>query len=291
MKPQVEIVKLTPELAASYLERNTHNRNLRAAKVEEFAGAMARGEWEPYNGTTLVFSDQGELLDGQHRCAAVVASGHTLDPTLVLWGADTDAQLTIDSGTKRSLSDHLKLRGETDTANLASALRLLYRYLDRQDVRAVGGVMETPHQLLAVLDGHAGVRASLAAIRGADMEVQGLPRSAATMLHYLFTGVDRLDAEQFFKSLASGANLDENDPVLVLRRRLLKNKLAVGTAKARTPVVIAWTIKAWNRWRAGDKIEYLTWKSGGSRAEDFPLIDGYEDAWSDVRPDDEPIAA
>lgn len=73
--PSYYAIDVTPEMAAAWLECNTHNRTMNERSVATYAGAMARGEWRE-NGETITFSRPPRvLLDGQKRLLAVVRSG------------------------------------------------------------------------------------------------------------------------------------------------------------------------------------------------------------------------
>ena len=76
-----EIIDLTPEKAAAILRKNNRNRPLRERYAKRLASAMTRGEWK-FNGDTIVVANSGELLQGQHRCTAVVLSGVTIKTIL-----------------------------------------------------------------------------------------------------------------------------------------------------------------------------------------------------------------
>jgi len=297
-EPRTDIVDITPELATEYLEMNTHNRQLRPKKVAEFSAAMLRTddhgtpEWK-FNGDTIVFAldddDEWYLLDGAHRLSAIVESGTTVR-SIVVFGADAGAQETIDTGTKRTLADMLRLRGEVDTANLAAALRMVYRYLARQDLRA-DMVSETAQQLIHTLNEHPGLRDSIRASSRHDSTLPDCPRSVTATLHYLCGGVDELDRDEFFRRTGLGENLTEGDPAWLLRRRFHSNKINTTTRRMQSIELAAMAIKAWNAFREGRDLRILKWNPGGSRPEPFPLIDGFHDAWGDAEIANEPVAA
>lgn len=73
------IETMTPERAATILaEKNNGNRSLRKNHVEKFVGILKRGEWKTTS-QGASFSRAGRLLNGQHRLAAIVESGITVD--------------------------------------------------------------------------------------------------------------------------------------------------------------------------------------------------------------------
>lgn len=104
------VKRITPDLAAKWLEGNTHNRNLRQSVVDKYARDMKEGHWRPTH-QGIAFDSKGVLIDGQHRLWAILQSGVTLD-LMVTEGLDMEAQEVIDGGEVRQSRDVLTLRGE-----------------------------------------------------------------------------------------------------------------------------------------------------------------------------------
>lgn len=103
--------KITPDLAHQMLSRNEGNRRLRVWWVEAMASAMSRGEWlTTHQG--VAFTAAGRLVDGQHRLAAVVKSGVSIE-ILVVRGLDETAFHVIDNGIKRTMADLTGLPSKT----------------------------------------------------------------------------------------------------------------------------------------------------------------------------------
>lgn len=267
---QVEVREIGPEEASALLlESNTHNRALNSRRVDGFAGAMARGEWE-FNGDAVRISESGVLQDGQHRLAAVVQSG-IARTFVVVSGLPDSAQETMDLGSKRSVSDVLKLRGEQNCPALAAGLRLLYWYEKRRSFRKEI-IAPSPQQLLGVLNRHPGMRESVRQARHVSSNTH-LMQSVVTACHYLFMQVDVTDATEFFARLTSGTFLAPSDPIHALRRQFTRTN-----KPGRVPLVIqgALVIKAWNLWRGGHSVTNLYWRPGGATRESFPEIDGLD---------------
>ena len=266
---EAQIEQITPALAAKMLLTNDHNRPLSRVTVRLYSEAMQRGEWDAHS--QIVIAEDGTLLDGQHRLAAVVDSGVTIS-CVVLRGAPRGAQETIDTGKKRSFANVLTLRGESNASSVAAACRIIFRIVegDMRNNKAI-----TNKQLLAVLERHPGVRdhASFAGMKA--IKRLGVPAGMLVPLRYLFSLVDDEDAVAFFDLLASGAGLEEGSPILALRRRLESTD---GWMKDRPAVTAAWFIKAWNAWRAGREMQVLRWKVGGANPEPFPAIEGLTQA-------------
>lgn len=119
-KITVDLVDLTPELAEKWLSKNTRNRNVRSAKVREFATDMRNGKWHTA-GDAIQFDWNGVMTNGQHRCQAVIDSGVTIR-VLVMRGMDPVTRTVIDTGSKRTAADALKFEGIEKNTNLLAAV-------------------------------------------------------------------------------------------------------------------------------------------------------------------------
>lgn len=111
---------ITPKLAAEYLALSVGNRTIRPDVVAILATAMAHGQFL-YNADPIRFDTEGHLIDGHHRLTACVLANVPFT-TAVARGLDPEVRTTIDIGLKRTLADHLKMRGELNTVNAAAYL-------------------------------------------------------------------------------------------------------------------------------------------------------------------------
>ena len=100
--PRTSVVLVTPELAEMFLQNNSSNRRVSHQSVRSYADTMKAGHWKlTHQG--LLIGKHNVLIDGQHRCLAVIASGVavkmlvTYDDTVL-----TPKGLPIDVGNKRS---------------------------------------------------------------------------------------------------------------------------------------------------------------------------------------------
>lgn len=104
---KTEIVNITPELAAQWLQINYFNRTLRRPVVDRFKAVIRRGEYVlTHQG--IAFSEAGTLLDGQHRLTAISESPGVCIPMLVSWGLPEQAYEATDLGLKRTDADSLR---------------------------------------------------------------------------------------------------------------------------------------------------------------------------------------
>ena len=132
---QLQFQTITPAIAAELLaNHNPSNRRLDTRHSAFLAQEMARGTFRPDNGDSIRIDVDGDILDGQHRLAAIVKTGKSVD-MLVARNVDRETFATIDTGKRRTVHDivHIDLaRGGINTPKgLTSAARLLYQYESR----------------------------------------------------------------------------------------------------------------------------------------------------------------
>lgn len=259
----ISIEKITPEKAAEMLAANLHNRPLRPRHVRTMAMDMAAGNWR-LNGEAVKFAKDGTLLDGQHRLAAIVESGATVE-IMIVTGLETADQETMDAGRKRTLADVLSLRGEENANALASAITIHWR---RKIGQITSNASPTTQQALRILDEQPGLRLSVTAVNKAARTLR-IPQGMSAALHYEMATLNSEDAEDFWSRLTTGLGLHEKHPIYVLRRKLEENAATIGRKLDRV-TIHAYVIKAWNAYREGREMAIIRWTRGGATPEPFP---------------------
>ena len=265
---KTEVVTVTPERAQQLLEQNKSNRRVSAKNLEKVEAIMSRGEWR-LNGEAIKVSTAGRVLDGQHRLMASVNTGTTFQ-TLIVYGLTDETQETMDSGKSRTLSDILSLRGYKNTHSTAAIVTAIIRSENYGLKAAVtSGTQAKPvtnQQAIHRLETEPALADLYKLVQGLGRV--GLQGKIAGLLYYKFSEIDAEDTEFFFEQLKSGAGLERNHPILALRSLLLNLKSAIGTANS--TYVTAVTIKAWNKYRAGEECVQLKFRVGGANPESFP---------------------
>lgn len=107
MKMRSELLMVSPDLAAMWLQANTNNRPVKASVVKTYAEAIKRGEWKT-SPQGISFSVSGRLLDGQHRLMAICSCGLSA-PIYVTYDVPDDAFEVLDQGARRSYADISRL--------------------------------------------------------------------------------------------------------------------------------------------------------------------------------------
>jgi hypothetical protein len=116
------IQTITPEYASSILAScNKDNRPLRHWWVENMAAAIRRGEWVTTH-QGLAFTEDGELVDGQHRLMAVKLAKMPVQ-MMVSHGVPKSAFSVLDIGAKRNIADTTGLAKKTaESARYAASI-------------------------------------------------------------------------------------------------------------------------------------------------------------------------
>lgn len=255
LESRVELI--TPSVASEWLKQNTKNRPLRQGAVADLARAIERGEWQVTH-QGIGFDEEGVLVDGQHRLAAIVKANIPVR-MMVTWGVPPDAFTVMDTGRKRNMGDVLALNNEANSTHLAAALRGLYLYQQNPDALWSGQSSMVSHdQLFMTLEKNPRLRDSvnhgMALSRSMKITI-----TAGSLGHYL-TVTTRPDVNQddWLSGLITGANLSEGDPRLTLRNTMLN--LASGKTHRRredSREHLLYYLKAWNAWLEGRKIKLL----------------------------------
>lgn len=262
-EPTFDRVLVTPELAQTWLTKNTHNRSIRKRAVADYARDMANGSWV-MNGEAIKFATDGTLLDGQHRLHAVVESGVTV-PMLVVTGLPSTAQETMDAGRKRVAADVLSLRGEANPSALASVLRRVWMWDAGNRSFSGGASAPTMADLSELLGRRPEIRRSAEIAVRVHGQFTYIPQSMIGTAHHVFSRVSVDDAVWFFARLGDGAELPVAHPVLTLRQRIMTDR----GAQKRIPEerCMAYMVRAWNACRSGRSLDRIIHAPGAQMPE------------------------
>jgi len=264
---KIELMTVTPQRATAWIEGHTDNRPLSDGHVRRIADQIKSGKWK-VNADTIKFTDDGQLIDGQHRLWAIIEANIPVD-ALVATGVDRDAFATIDTLRKvRSGADIIALSGTTRYRNvIASALTWLLRWQS-------GNIIEyrAPENKIENSDIEAAFRNHPEIVRAVEraMCLRRLANvSIMSMIYYVLAHRNMDVAERMMSTLENPAKVPLSDPFFRLRNFFTSNH-----HMRKDPVItIALAIKAANAVGRNKKIESLSWKSHGRSAEPFPTLD------------------
>lgn len=270
LTPTVEVVRVTPDLAHEILAGNTINRNVRRQWVKFLAEELTGGRWHLTNDAVMITPD-GTLMNGQHRLLAII-SAETAGDLLVIRNADIASLPALDIPTKRNLADALKLAGFTDLTVTAATVGMIFKLTDpeRQFPTALSVRYSFEPQIeFAVKHSDALQQATAVAAKVRRRLV--FPGSMVGALWFLQSDIDPDDATEFWESVTEGLRLDQNDPRFAWRRWVERERTRANH-RSTTAAKMAVSIKAWNYWRDGITIDFISWKPGGASPEPFPTL-------------------
>jgi len=261
MHTQVEIV--TPQVATTYLQKNTRNRPLNKSRVEAYSRAMQRGEWQ-FNGDPIRFSRKGVLIDGQHRLSAIVHSGVSQD-VLIIRDLPDDTFKTIDVGAKRTAGDLASLAGFKNTNVVTSGSRMFLTWRQTGSINAAAEKRPTNIQILDFLkENHIAERAASYVARSLFLK-RILTPSTACFLYLAFSTRDEGLAIGFLDELQSPTQIKWDSPVFLLRERVMQSTGA--KTKLRKHEMIAICMKAFRLWCDDKTIKQLKVATSGANSE------------------------
>lgn len=254
---------ITPALAEQWLEKNKQNRPLRDHHVVSLAKEMKEGRWM-LNGEAIVFDENGDLLDGQHRLWAAFDHGQTFQSVIVR-GVDPASFGTIDSGMKRSAGDVLAKAGVQYGTLVGAAIRLVHFYATgRRDHTIVQRMSNA--ETLELLDQYPRIKVAVELVGPSAALKAIISQTAMTAAVYFMLEDDAEATREFVEVIASGEGLKRGDARLTLRN-LLINAKGLGR-RMHHRIQFALTIKAWNAWRTGRELTSLRF----IESEDFPVF-------------------
>lgn len=263
-------VMMTPEIATLWRSSaQVRQRTKRAVVSDAYGRDMAGDRWK-FNGETIVRDRNGNLLQGQHRLEGVEKAGK---PVLLLLveGVEPEVMDTFDTGLPRYYFDMLKVAGYSNVMAVSSITRAMWQWDRGRFMMAVAGNAERPSRM--ELDEY--LRANNESIQAAAAYADRLrirvplPVSVLGTATIILNRIDSDAASEFFNSLAYGAELAEDDPILVLRNQLyryLKTRKLPSVDERR-----AMLFGTWNYWRAGERKDKIQPWRGQLTSRNYPI--------------------
>ncbi|SDJ22497.1 hypothetical protein SAMN05192558_109293 [Actinokineospora alba] len=252
-----EVIEVSPSMAKAWLKKMAPNRSISRKRVKHLANLMKMERFK-LNGETIKFDEEGWLIDGQHRLAAIVFA----DIPVVMYVAHNvprSAIVSIDMGRSRSLTDQLRVAyNYRNPGDLGTIVRMIlewnetgwisqksFRQVDPDEVhdyiRSNPDVIELPRVATGL---------------GGDLVTAIMKRNQCGFLMWLLSRVDADDAKRFMNNLVNSVADYENDPCVLLRKHLLKLRNdRYGDVKRN--IVLGLTIQNWNKWRDRQPVKLI----------------------------------
>lgn len=232
------IEKITPEIAAEYLKVNVKNyRKLQRSVMKRYAEDMKAGRWQ-MNGEPIVFDNNGMLKNGQHRLAAVILSGVTVEMT-VIRGID-ESVTAYDLNSVRTATQISNAQGVDVSKCILAGINLLFQLTD--------DCVRTPMRVVEYAQKHNDElnRAWRCMLNGANSK--NVKRGSLMLASYMMLKLGIMpfyEVQVFWKAFSSndafGTDGYEVSPALVARKMFderWKNGSCLRTQREQLDVVI-----------------------------------------------------
>ena len=126
---------ITPEFAKELMRLNVSNRPLNQKTVNWYARQMKNNQWT-VSGQTISISDKNTLIDGQHRLAAVILSGKTIQFN-VAYNVPFESFVNYDSLRTRGVLDVFAIENVANY-NRVSSIISKYNALCNNSISSAG---------------------------------------------------------------------------------------------------------------------------------------------------------
>jgi len=230
VRPTARIITISVDQARKWVENhNPHNRAVSTTTITRYATLMNRGEWmltcEP-----IMFDWNGNLLNGQHRLMAIIASGKP-QQFLVVKDLNPSIFPLIDTQHQRRGADCLSILKVKNYAHAACATQMVSQWYRMGEIGGYGSVRVNNMELVRIWQNnidtpHMNSCVTIAArAKGAFSSICML-----AAVGYLL-GPPHLKAfEKIVKDISTGEELRNGDPILALLR-----EMAAWTKERRKP--------------------------------------------------------
>ena len=209
----IKIVEVTPDMAKKFLSNARPNRNISNLTVSRYASDIKNGKWDT-NPQGIAFDVNGEMIDGSHRCLAIIKAEIPVT-MMITTGWPVTANKHIDQHYQRNASAAIQISYDADA-----------QWLAKKDN------MSTVKAVIEIVAGNTKVKPSIDAIidigesmKGEVMFVAGIPHThkkgvttaivyGAMTMYLLKNGSNdniKSKAERFLKILGGDATLGHEE--------------------------------------------------------------------------------
>lgn len=270
-----EVVTITPEMADLWwkTKRRMKNRRMKPGKIRQYSSDMLADRFPP-NNDAICFDTEGKLINGHHRLQACIKAG-TPFRSFVHYNIDPAAFITMDVSASRSMGDVLDLNSVDNASLIAPALNWWSRFHHGK----LEGSLDLTYQEELAIYKNARPAIDSAATFINELKWKHIASPPIAMFCLLvFRLHDATRADDFMRSLSTGATgNDPDNPILLLREKLRNSH----TSKYKADVIgsqmaIALIFKTWDLWLSGDKVKRLsmTKEEARKKLKGAPLLYG-----------------
>lgn len=250
LSPQPGLQTVTPVQAANLLATAAVNRTLKKQNVDYLRRQIELGRWKPTAGT-LGVNEEGQLVEGQHRCQAISEAGVPVEIEIRLI-RQSDV-LAVDTGIVRSAADLFAIRNIANPSNAAACIRMVTSVRASAGKPAINlryGNVLSNEELWEILRADPAYIAAAEVGRQLKEHTPFMTASFLAALYYMFAqAAGEEKARAFLDAVALDTETSTNALTYGLRRWLLRAE-----AQRRKPSkyhAVMLFISSWNRWLKG----------------------------------------
>ena len=220
--PTFEVVTMTPQWASQLLgQTKQKNRKFKRRHLERLTSTIQSGNWY-ITAQGIALDNQNNILDGQHRLAAVVRAEK---PIQIMLGRNLDPAIfnVVDTGATRTAGDALDILGSSKGKTVAAALKNYQLYYQYPKVKWSGNHTPAHTEVTKLYDLHKDyVENMIEEIARRRKSFRCFSESVA--LTFSLLARDKHWAEtpilNFMDAICFGANLEPEDVCLSFRNQL-----------------------------------------------------------------------
>ena len=220
--PTFEVVTMTPQWASQLLgQTKQRNRKFKRRHLERLTSTIQSGNWY-ITAQGIALDQDNNILDGQHRLAAVVRAEK---PIQIMLGRNLDPGIfnVVDTGSTRTAGDALDILGSSKGKTVAAALKNYQLYYQFPKVKWSGNHTPAHTEVTKLYDLHKDyVENMIEEISRRRKSFRCFSESVA--LTFSLLARDKHWAEtpilNFMDAICFGANLEPEDVCLSFRNQL-----------------------------------------------------------------------
>jgi hypothetical protein len=245
-------VLVTPKLAKELLLKNNANRKITDNRVNVYASDMRNGRWKENTAEFIKITDDGDILDGQHRLLAIIQAD-TCITLQIAYGVSKSVFDVLDTGKIRSSSDVFSIE-KIENSTLISTIIKSYLIISKSYKSDLNKSSVSYGLTNTIILEEYQKRPDFWQELGAFSQkcyknfAHILSPSFIGTLYCYFYDISPEDSRNFINQLCSGEGVT-NSSISVLRQALLKDKIAQRKMQPQDKLAII--IKTWNAVRLG----------------------------------------
>ena len=239
--PTFEVVTMTPQWASQLLGQSAQkNRKFKRKHLERLTHTIQSGNWY-ITAQGIALDSEDNILDGQHRLAAVVKAEK---PIQIMLGRNLDPKIfnVVDTGATRTAGDVLDILGSSKGKTIAAALKNYQLYYQHPKIKWSGNHTPSHTEVTKLYELHKDyVEAMVGEIAQRRKSFRCFSESVALTFSLLARDKhwSKVPILSFMDAVCFGANLDSEDVCLSFR-----NQLGSGYLKRRGTHVAQYLLNA-----------------------------------------------